>query len=278
MIGAWLAIGLAAASPRAELERLYTDGQHEQTITLGRRLLAEHPDDPELYWMVARAYFEVGELHSRDAASFDKDAWYIEMLRLSDAGLDRAPGHGHLLFAPGAALARLGTTRGLASSLFLADDIEAAWLAAAEDVSPYASLGREEVLPCDIYVCLGVFYRLVPDWWLVEALTGTRGSLDASLTWLQQAHSCSPDRINVVKELAVAEICAGQRGGDRDLSAAGLAHLEAASRLPVRTPVDALDQRHALMLLANPEGACACSRDGQIEHDRASITEKYMSN
>ena len=274
------AAALAAETPPAayaRLESLYTEGEHEQIVEIGTALLRRFPADPELHWMVARAYFEVGELHARDAAAFDKEAWYSEMLRLSDAGLALDPGHGHLLFARGAALARLGTTRGLAASLFLADDIEAAWLAAAEDVSPYASLGREEVLPCDIYVCLGVFYRLLPDWWLVETLTGTRGSLEDSLAWQQQAYQCSPDRVNVVKELAVSELCVGQRGDDPGLVAAGLAHLEYAATLPSRTQVDALDHQHVAFLLAEPSAACAYSRDGQVEQDRTAIRNAYAS-
>lgn len=280
MIPALLAsAALAGSAPDeqyARLEQLYTDGEHQQTIQVVRGLMTRYPDDPELYWMLARAYFAVGELHARDNPDFDKDDWYTEMLRIANAGLELSPGHGHLLFARGGALARLGTTRGITATLFLADDIESAWLTAARDVSPYASIGREEVLPCDIYVTLGIFYRVVPDWWLVEMLTGTRGSMDDSLDWLNQAYTCSPDRINVVKELAVSEVCAGQRGGDLDLIRQGLDRFEEALQAPIRTEVDKLDQQHVQLLLADPTGACGYSRDGQLEEDRDAIKDKYL--
>lgn len=277
LVGAALGAG-APPEQYARLEQLYTDGAHQQTIQVVRGLLARYPDDPELYWMLARAYFAVGELYARDDPGFDKDDWYTEMLRISDAGLALAPGHGHLLFARGGALARLGTTRGITATLFLADDIEEAWLTAAQDASPYASLGREEVLPCDIYVTLGIFYRAVPDWWLVEVLTGTRGSMAQSLEWLSRAHACSPDRINVVKELAVSEVCAGQRDGDDALVARGMARLDEALTLQARTEVDQLDRRHVQALAADPSGACGYSRDGQLEEDRDAIKDAYLKD
>ena len=263
----------AGAPPdvHARLEQLYTEGRHQEVAQVGRGLLNRYPDDPELHWMVARAYFEVGELIPRTDRSFDKEAWYLEMLAISDAGLVLAPGHPHLLFARGAALARLGTTRGIASSLMLADDVEQAWLAAAQGTAPYASLGREEVLPCDIYVCLGVFYRILPDWWLVEAISGTRGSLSAARDWTARAYACSPDRINVVKEYAVAQLCYGQQAHDALAEKEGMRALSEALTLPTRTAVDALDRQHVALLLRDPALACAYSRDGQAEADREAI-------
>lgn len=278
MLGLLLSAAAVAQIPegaRQRLELLYTHGEHRQTITVAEALLLEYPDDPDLYWMIARAYFEVGELEHREETDMDKEAWYEEMLAWADAGLSVAPEHGHLWFARGAALARLGTTRGIAASLFLADDVEAAWLRAAQDGTVYASAQNEEVLPCDIYVCLGVFYRLLPDWWLVDALVGTRGSLRDSLDWLEQANACSPGRINVLKELGATQLCMAQQSGDDTLRSAGEASLQEAVTLPVRNRVDALDQTHSHWLLANPSQACSYSRDGQVDVDKQALLEQH---
>ena len=277
LLSAWPAHageGTAPPEQHARMERLYTEGQHQEAALVGQGLLAAYPDDVDLYWMVARAYFEVGELIPREDKAFDKVAWYEKMLAYADAGLVLEPGHPHLLFARGAALARLGTTRGIAASLMLADDVEQAWLSAAENTAPYASLGREEVLPCDIYVCLGVFYRLLPDWWVVEALTGTRGSLTSSRDWLTRAHTCSPDRINVVKEYAATQLCYGQQHNDPAAVGEGMAALQRALSLPIRTEVDVQDHQHVQRLLDEPDLACAYSRDGQVEADRAAIERR----
>ena len=83
--------------------------------------------------------------------------------------------------AMGVAIGRDGTHRGVLASLFNAKRLEDIWLDAADDDFLYASINGEERIPCDVWHGLGIFYRLVPDSWIVKLLAGTKGSLDKSL-------------------------------------------------------------------------------------------------
>jgi hypothetical protein len=188
-----------------------------------------------------------------------------------ERGLERDPDHAHLLFGLGIAKGRLGTTRGVLSSLFMARDVENAWVRASASGYLYSSLNGQEQLPCDAWLCLGIFYRLVPDSWVVEMLAGTRGSLSRSVDVLEKADRCSPQRILVLKELGVSQLCKGQKDDDAELVQAGRATLLKARAIPPVAATDPIDLRHIDRILLDPDLACAYSRDGQQDLDESQL-------
>lgn len=255
-------------SPHFDLEVLYNKSEFAEGLEIAKARLAENPQDIELYIQIVRFMFELGETIERTDPTMDKKTWYTEMIDVAEKGLEIDPNNIHLLYGYGIGKARLGTTRGVLSSLFMAKEIEEVWLRVAQSDYRYSSLGGQEMLPCDAELTLGIFYRLVPDWWIVKVLAGTRGDLDKSHERLLAADACYPDRVGVVKELGVTELCIGtKRKGDEAMLAAGRATLERMLALPAETPSDVIDQRHARMLLEDPELACEYSRDGQQELD-----------
>jgi hypothetical protein len=193
------------------------------------------------------------------------------MTEAADKGLALAPGDPHLRFGHGIALGRLGTTRGVLKSLFLAKDVESDWLSVANQRTfQYSSLGGHEQLPCDAYHALGVYYRLVPDWWIVQVLAGTRGDLNKSLEFHQKAVKCKPGEPANWLELGVTQLCLGPRG-DEALVAAGRASLEKVGAMPAANPRQAIDVRNAGRVLADESLACEYSRDGQQDLDEKNL-------
>lgn len=251
------------ASPHWDLEVLYSEKQYHQGLALAKARIAADPNDATLYWMAARFMFEIGEQIDRADDSVDKEAFYEEMYNLSVTGLEKRPGDPHLLFAKGLAEGRWATTRGVLASLFRAKDIEEAWLESASSDFRYRSIKGQEHLPCDTYIGLGVYFRLLPDWWIVQVLAGSRGDIDKSLAWLEKSDTCSPNRANVIKELGVSQLCKAERDKDDTYNVKGKATLERVLNLPIRTPRDELDRKHSAMLIADPSLACEYSRDGQ---------------
>lgn len=257
--------------PNYDLEVMYVEGQHREGLAEVERRLASAPTT-QLYWMKARFLYEIGELFERTDTTIDKEAHYQKMLDTAQKGLALAPQDPHLRFARGVAMGRLGTTRGILASLFMADDVERDWLAVAKSTSfQYASLEAREVLPCDAYHALGIFYRLVPDWWIVQAIAGTRGSLEKSLEWHQKATACKPKEPANWLERGVTELCLGQRDGDEAMLAAGRASLQKARGLPAEGGRMKIDVRNAGRVLADESLACEYSRDGQQDLDESKL-------
>lgn len=254
-----------------DLEKLYGDAKIDEGLALARQRLAQNPDDPELYRHVVRFLFEKGELVDRNDTSVDKIALYEEMYDLCNKALELDPGNAHLLFNRGIALGRLSTTRGVLSSLFNIKDVEQDWLAAANAPYRYLALADAEDLPCDTYLTLGIFYRIVPESWVVGALAGTRGDLDKSLAWLEKANTCRPNRIRTTKELGVTQLCIGTRRKETEMIVRGKATLSIVLGLPKAHTHSHIDKAHSKMLINDPELACEYSRDGQQELDEENI-------
>jgi tetratricopeptide (TPR) repeat protein len=265
------------ATPHYDLELLYDQGKMDEGLQAAKSLLAQDPDDLDLYWHVARFMFEVGERFERTDKSINKVAYYEEMIAVLEKGLQKDPSNAHLLFGYGIAKGRLGTTRGVLSSLFMAKDVESAWLKAGKSDYTYASLSGQEQLPCDVWLCLGIFYRLVPDSFIVEMLGGTRGSLDKSLANLERANACSPNRILLMKELAATQLCVGEKKNDDAMLQAGRATLLKARSLPVDSATDQTDHRHVEMLLADTKLGCGYSRVGQQDLDEEKLEAQAPS-
>ena len=272
---ALVSVAAAAADlPHHDLEVLYHEAKYQEGLAKTEQQLAAAPDK-DLYWMKARFLYEIGERWQRTDQNVDKEAWYEGMLAAADAGLALAPGDPHLRFARGIAMGRLGTTRGVLSSLFMAKDVENDWLAvAAADGFTYQSLGNEELLPCDAFHALGIYYRLVPDWWIVHVIAGTRGDLDKSVAYGRQAVACKPDDVDNWKELGATQLCIAEKRKDEAMRAEGMASLARALAIPADTEREQIDHRHCLMLMNQAALACEYSRDGQQDLDESKLTAK----
>ena len=261
----------APGTKHYDLELMYAEEKYTAGLEEARKRLAANPTDVDLHWHVARFMFEYAEAFEKDKAAFDKLAWYEEMLAVSEKGLALDPDNTHLMFARGIANGRLGTTRGVLASLWGAKDLERDWLHVANSGFVYSSIGGNEMLPCDAYLTLGIFYRLVPEWWIVQVLAGTRGDLDKSLEMTTKAVQCSPDRIGVAKEQAVTQLCIGTKRKDEAMLAKGKQSVERYMRMTPTSQNDYIDIEHGNKLLADPSIACEYSRDGQQELDQSKL-------
>ncbi len=254
----------------ADLETLYAAKKFDEGLKAAKAKSAADPSDADLYWHVSRFMFEQGELIDKNSG-VDKVAFYQEMVDTVDAGLAVDPKDAHLLFARGIGHGRLGTTKGVLSTLFLASSVEDDWLAAANSGFAYSSSDGSEIMPCDVYHALGIYYRLVPDSWIVQMIAGTRGSLEKSLSYTTKAVACAPKRIHSTKEKGVSQICKGTSEKDPALVEKGKATLATVANLPGSTTKDKLDKKHAAMIIEDTKMACGYSRDGQQDLDQAKL-------
>lgn len=255
--------------PYWDLEVLYYQERHLEGAKLAEARYAE-TKDPHLTLHIARFWYQ--ELEGDETRSKSERAViYDRLLATLDEGLAKDPKDLHLQFARGVVMARIGTSRGVLASLRLADDVEAAWTSVIDAGFMYNAIGVHEELPCDAYLALGVFYRLVPDSWLVKAIAGTKGDLQRSLEMNEKGVACAGDRIRNLKELGVTQLCLGQKTKDAALVDAGKATL---NRMFAVTPTfreEVIDLRHGAKLLKDPSIACGYSRDGQQDLDESKI-------
>ena len=254
-----------------EAEAEWIAGRFDASNARLDQRLAVAPDDAEALWRRARNIYSEGEMLAEQGVPVaERLAMYAEMEALMARGLAKHPGHGGLLHWYGTAMGRKATAQGVLSSLFMADDIEEAWLGAAKAGYNYRAANDTSSIPGDVYFALGQFYRLCPDWMVVKLLTGTKGDIDASIQWLRKAVQDSPRRLEVQKELGVSLLCKAERDGDAAAATEGRRWLEKAAALPVQKSTDEVDKRQIPVILSRTDDACGYSRDGWQDVSRES--------
>lgn len=276
MVVAWLmacVLALAAdlptpqpGTPHHDLERLFGEGRFDEGLTRANVRLRATPDDPVLLWMKIRFMFEIGEARIGDD-TLDRPDWYRQMVSNGKRAYRLAPEDPQVRHWLAISMGRLASTKGVLRSLVMANPIRQHLEYVVEHPTyRYATLNGARSLPCDALHTLGIFYRLVPDRALARALTGTRQGIDQSLIYHLQANECAPGQLTFQKELAVTQLCIGQRRNDDASTIAGLQTLRKTQSIPVRDVVrarDETDKRHIEQLRENPSLACGYSRDGQ---------------
>ncbi len=267
---------LALAAPLSpeveEGERLFVANQLEASNAALDRALAANPADVEAMWRKARNLYSLGELAAQGGASAEaRIRMYEEVLELAKAAQKADPGHPQGFFWEGTALGRIATAKGILSSLFMADDIEGAWLKASKMGGyTYRASNGASTFPGDTYFALGQFYRLCPDWTVVKVLTGTKGDIDRSISWLRKGVADGPDRLEMNKELGVSLLCKWSRDGDEAALAEGKKVLQAALSMPQRQKTEAIDVQQIPVILSRADEACGYSRDGWQDVSRES--------
>lgn len=235
-----------------------------------RTVIRDAPKDPRAYWMLAEANYDIGELLPEDEVA-GRTALYEEMITVARRCVTEVdPKNGACWHFYATGKGRLSTTRGLLDSMFEAKDVENAWLKAWE-LQPKDVLPNGDPMTANIAYGLSVFYRMVPDLWIVKLVIGTRGDIDKSLDYVRKASTIQPWRLELQKELAVTLLCRAEKKDDEENRAEGMAILRriVAGEFDAGDPraFNAIDRRHAAELLERPERACGYSRDGYEEVD-----------
>ena len=119
--------------------------------------------------------------------------------------------------------------------------------------------------PGDAYFALGQFYRLCPDWTIVQMLVGTKGDIDESIRWHRKGVAFTPTRAEMSKELGVSLLCKASRDDDPAALAEGKKWLNKALAMPSQKATDDIDKKQIPIILSRADDACGYSRDGWQE-------------
>jgi hypothetical protein len=224
--------------------------------------LAQHPEDVDLYWHTGRFMFEVGERFDRSDKTIDKVAWYENMVHVFERGPPARPEEPAPAFGLGIAKGRLGTTKGVLASLFMAKDVE-------------GRLARDRQLLLRVleHPRAGTAaVRRVP---LPRHLLPARPRLVRRR--VHRRHARQPRQVDLVpraiRSLRTGStrhpqgargvaVCKGQKTKDDALVVAGRATLLRARAIPPEADTDVTDIHHVDMILANRSSRAATRATG----------------
>lgn len=248
-----------------EGEKLWVGGDHTASVKAFRRALAEDPTNALVNALLCRGLFEVGELLPNSARK-EQLALYEEMIAVAGEGLKKDPKSGENHFMRALGMGRRATVKGILNSLRYGAAMEKDWLMSLkcpmDYTSPNGMKSRAEALHA-----LGLFYRLAPDANLLQWLFGFKGDMEKAISYDRAAAALQPDQVEVILELGAALVAQGLEKKRPALVAEGRQVLQNVLSMAVTKKTDAIDKRHARMLLDHPDMCRDYDRQGQQERD-----------
>lgn len=226
-------------------------------------LAAAHPESGFLAWRIARNHWREGErlpLEAKDA----RRAEYTLALEWADRSLARDPECAECVLWAVVSRGRLATTAGVLESVPTVAPM-AGLIDRGIALHPTSRDNEWNTTLGNLYFAASAFYRVAPEWPGVELLIGVRGSKDRALDYAERALAISPMRIDYHLEYGVVLTCIGTERSDAAMLERGRRELANVRTMPHHLGTDAVDQKNAEILLAEPELACGYSRDGFID-------------
>jgi hypothetical protein len=256
-----------------ESEQLWDELKFDESDKRLDEVIKICPELAEAYWRRGRNIYDRLESLPRDQKP-EKDELirqYRELESYADKCIERDENDAQCWLWKGVGIGRRGTTQGVLKSLFMASDVENAWLKAEELGLTYSSKGDRKIAKCGNLYALGMFYRVVPEWlcfFPFKQIVGTCGDMEKSVAYQRKAVACRSAAIEYNKELAVSLLCHGQKYDKPEEIEEAKKLLIALQSLPELMPADKIDKEHARMLLADISIACGYQRDKQQEQSQ----------
>jgi hypothetical protein len=257
----------------AESEKLWAVQQFDESDKRLDQVMKICPKMAEPYWRKGRNIYERLEKIPRDQKPEKKELirQYREVETLADKCIELDEKDAQCWLWKGVGIGRRGTTQGVLKSLFMASDVENAWIKADSLGLTYRSEDGTSNAKCGIRYALGMFYRVLPEWlchFPLKQIVGTCGDLKRSVDYQRKAIACLPTAIDINKELGVSLLCHGQKYDQPEEIEEGKKLLIALQSMPELEPFDKIDKEHARMLLADISLACGYQRDKQQEQSK----------
>ncbi len=166
--------------------RQFTREERQELIDLIQGIHEKEPQWIDGYWLLASEKFQL-------ASSFDSEEDLPLARKILAEGRDTArqclkiqPENPMCKFFLASSLGKIGTIDGVFASLKGAKEVHDLWQDVKE--SDYNHYFTERIsVQGSVRYAFGIFFRLVPDWFLVGFLFDVRGDLDASIKNLREA-------------------------------------------------------------------------------------------
>ncbi len=183
---------------------------------------------------------------------------------LKDPSFHLAPCH----FARASHTAKIASIKGLFASISKARSAQDEWLSVA-DGNVDMLLTRLHTLKASANHALGLYFRLVPDMWLVQFIFHVRGSLDESIRRHQLASSVHPQNACFLFGESTALLCRGQKRSSSVDTQSGRVIAAKVIQMSVAAPLLVACQDSVRRIFQKQELACGYTGAKQVSDEDA---------
>ena len=232
-----------------------TISEHERRVEILDYVLERQPNWLDGYWLHGSESFIL-------ASSFPDEKDYPRAKSYLNAGLEKVQtcleqDRGHMLckFFLGSLLAKLSSIEGIFASLKHGKTIRDSFHEVTK--AEYNLKFRPNVsLQGSAFYGLGLFYRLVPDVFLIDWIWGIRGNLEKSIALHKTASQFDEYNPCSLLMLAVAQLCVHHEDESHPEFQSAMINLQRAQKIrPIDTPQEVCIQE-TFKIQDNPSRTC----------------------
>lgn len=230
-----------------------------------QKVLKVSPGWHDGYWMVGSTAFQLGSTYTDEDDLPEARRIFVLGKRATEKCLKIKRDHPPCMLFLGSVLGKIGTIDGVFSSLGVARRIEELWLRVA--ASPYNLRFTEGIsMQGAVRYGLGIFYRLVPDYAVLDWVYGVRGDLEKSVRYHRESLAIDDPTLPCSHlMLGAALVCSVEDTSSVERQAEARRVLQRASLARGKSLNARICKRDAAVLMKNPDLACGYSTTRQQE-------------
>jgi len=180
--------------------------EHEKRMEVVKKVLEKSPEWLDGYWLYAADTFFIGSNYQDPKDHPKARAILGKGLNSINECLRRKPDHVLCKFFEASFQAKIASIDGVFSSLRHAKKIRDTWIEVTE--GSYDLEFRPNVsMQGTTRFALGMFYRLIPDFFMLDWIFGVRGNINKSIQYHRDAQKLDPQNPCVHLMLAVSLLC-----------------------------------------------------------------------
>lgn len=235
--------------------RSLNEAELKRHLELIETIAKAEPEWIDGYWMTGEAAFLLGNSYTnpkdlqKARAVFEKGREWTEKCLQKD---EKNPLCKLML---GAAIGKIASIDGIFSSLKNAKRVQQLWTDAATSGLNYP-LSATSSLQGNTNYALGIFYRLVPDFFLVQWLFGVKGDIKKSVAYHEKTLEIDPPNACNELMLAASLLCLGKGKADTEDGKKGMAMLARAKTRPANSSVTEICSKDIPKLEKDPSLGC----------------------
>ncbi len=227
-------------------------------------LSSREPDWIDGYWLAADANFQAGNSYSDPKDLPKAKKLFLRGKGLTEKCLTIQSDNPLCKFYLGVNMGKIASIDGILASLKNAKIVENLWTQVLE--SPYNhQFGERSSLQGATRYALGLFYRLVPDFFLMKWLFDVKGDIRKSVEFHKANIEFDGPNVCSKVMLSVSLICSGGSTFSSPAGAEGLKNLKEAKTYPVSSALYASCAKDIGRIEQDPKMACGYETSRQQE-------------
>ncbi|HYX39141.1 MAG TPA: hypothetical protein VE954_39055 [Oligoflexus sp.] len=215
-------------------------------------------------WMVADSAFQLGGSYTDPKDLAFARSVFVRGQKSAEKCIEKKPDHPICQLFLGAMIGKIASIDGIFSSLKKAKLVEKLWLDVVASKYNYR-FGESASLQGNARYALGMFYRLVPDFFLMKWLFDVKGDIKKSVQYHKDAIAVDPPNPCSKIMLAASLLCSVKGDTKSSEGQEGLKHLRDARQMKTNSMVAKACQNDTGRLEMAPDKACGYETARQQE-------------